>query len=93
MSMSTSIRGFKPPDEKWKRMREVWRTCEKANVPIPKEVEIFFDYGEPDESGVVIDLEENDAVELWETESESGFQVDLTKLPKDVRFIRFYNSW
>lgn len=91
MSMSTHIIGFKPPDEKWKQMKQVWESCEKANIEQPKEVLEYFNYKTPDESGVEVKID--NIAEEWSDESRSGYQVQLDKLPKDIKVIRFYNSW
>jgi len=91
MGMSTHVIGFRPPDERWKRMKAVYDTCTKAKVEIPKEVDDFFGGGEPDESGVEVEIERTEAVEEWN--GRQGFQVDITKLPKDLKYIRFYNSY
>lgn len=97
MGMNSYVLGFKPPDEKWKKMKAVWDTCKKAKVDPPKEVSDFFDDCAPDERGVVIDqtvLEEQGSVKEWNDQDMcSGFEVDVTKLPKDVTVIRFVNSF
>lgn len=95
MSMSTSIVGIKPADEKWKQMKAARDACIKAGIEIPIEVNEFFDWMTPDENGVLVNLEEcsADCVEEYNNEGESGFQVNLSKVPKDVKFLRFTNSW
>lgn len=93
MGMSTHIEFFKPPDEKWQQMKAVWDACEKAGIDPPDEVDDFFDGEAPNDAGVKVDAEEDEAVEELEEDGTSGFKVDITKLPKDVRFIIFYNAW
>ena len=86
--------GIRPPDEKWKRMKSVWDACEAAGVDPPHEINEFFNNVPPDGSGVVVDIErKSSAVTKWIRDDASGFEVDLTKLPKDVTVLRFYNSW
>ena len=41
MSMSTHTTAFKPADEKWKQMKEIYDACLKADVTIPNEVERY----------------------------------------------------
>lgn len=89
MSMSTHVIGFKPPDAKWKKMKEVWDACDKAGVEAPKEVSEFFNWEAPDENGVEVEL---DAAE-WSDEGREGYEIEVSKLPKGVTVIRFYNSW
>ena len=56
MSMSTHVIGFKPPDEKWKKMKKVWDTCQEAGIDAPKEVVEFFNDCPPDEAGVEVEI-------------------------------------
>lgn len=93
MSMSTSVSGFRPPDEKWKKMKAIWDSCEKADIAVPDEVENFFDGGPPDDLGVEIDLEHLDCCNPYGSDDGGGFEVKISKLPKDIKIIRFCNSW
>lgn len=95
MGMFTSIVGFKPPDDKWKKMKEVYQSCTNAEVPIPKEVDSFFNYEAPDDAGVTEQLKDSEAVSRYDNpdRAESGIQVDLSKLPEGIKIIRFVNSW
>jgi len=96
MGMSTHVVGFKPPDEKWKKMKAVYDACAAAKIVPPKEVGEFFGFNNPDENGV--EVRENDLVKAgclkpYATQGQSGFEIDITKLPKDVTIVRFFNSW
>jgi hypothetical protein len=93
MSMSTHIVGFKPPDDNWKKMKAIWDACEAGGVNIPEEVLSFFDGEKPDEMGVEIDLEGDPCIREIEKESQQGYEVDITRLPKAVKFVRFFNSY
>lgn len=94
MGMSMHIVGFTPPDEKWLKMKKIWDACEAADIEMPEEVEEFFNYEPPDEEGVLINLKNTGfAVKEWSAEMEEGFQVELSKLPKDIKLIRFYCSF
>lgn len=96
MSMSTRVVGFKPPGEKWVKMRTIWDACKAAGVEIPGEVMGFFNGEEPDPVGVEIpesELRNRGAVKEWGNDYAQGFEVDVTKLGKDVTVLRFYNSW
>ncbi len=93
MSMSTHVRGFKPADAKWRKMKAIWDSCEEAGIDPPEEVGKFFDWDQPDEAGVDVNLEEHESCQEWADESRRGFEIDVKKLPKDVTVIRFYNSW
>lgn len=90
MGMSTHVIGFKPPDEKWQQMKDVWDSCEMAEVAPPEEVSEFFDWDNPDERGVEVDLK----AEEWADDScRSGYEICLDDIPEGVKYIRFYNSW
>jgi len=89
--MSTHVIGFKPPDEKWKQMKEIFDACKKANIALPTEVDKFFNHEEPDDAGVRVDLKS--ILEKYTDDGVSGYQLDLSKLPNDVKIIRFVNSW
>lgn len=90
--MSTYVVGFKPANAKWKKMKAVWDACKEANTEVPDSVNEFFDGQYPGDSpGMTVDIKS--AVKEWFDESCSGYEVDLTKLPKDVTVVRFFNSW
>jgi len=91
MSMSTNVIGFRPPDEEWLKMKAVYDACEKAGVEIPDGVCSFFNYERPDRKGVKVDI--NDILEKYQDDSSSGYEIDLSKLPKGLKILRFYNSW
>lgn len=92
MGMSTYVVGFRPADDKWKKMKAVWDACKDAGTEPPKDVLKFFDDEYPnDKPGQEINL--GKAAEEWGDGDRSGYEVDIEKLPKGVRYIRFYNSW
>ena len=93
MSMSTNVVGFKPPDEKWKRMKAIWDACDEAEIEVPVEVDEFFDGCEPDEAGVEVELEDTLCCDVYDEEMKNGFEIEIAKLPKDVKIIRFWNSY
>lgn len=96
MSMSTHVVGIKPPDDKWKEMKAVYDACAVAGVAVPKAVCDFFDNDPPDDAGVVVseyDLKKCGALKEYSGDMTAGFEVDLSKVPKDVKIIRFYNSY
>lgn len=93
MGVSTCIVGFQPPDEQWQKMKDAYDACEKAGVEIPRTILDFFNWDPPDDAGVRIDLEKHESVSVFQVGGSEGFQVDIGKLPKHVKFVRFYNSW
>jgi hypothetical protein len=96
MGMSTYLIGFAPPDEKWHQMKDVYDACMKAKVPIPRDVEKFFNDEPPDDSGVQIEektLRAAGAVRDFSDDSRTGIEVRVDKLPPQVQIVRFVNSW
>lgn len=91
MSMNVTIVAFRPADDRWKQMKAIYDSCKKAGVSIPDEVNEFFNYEKPDDNGVEIDIKI--ATKEWSDDYSHGYDVDISKLPKDVSIIRFYNSW
>ena len=92
MGLSTHAVGFRPADEAWDRMLLVWNACRHANVDVPEIVRHFFGDEDPtDKPGMEVEID--DAIRDWSSESAKGFEVDVTKLPDGVRFVRFYNAW
>ena len=91
MGMSTHVVAFREADEKWHKMKAVWDVCEESGVPIPDAVLGFFDYESPDPAGVEIEIPKHE----WTNGDtlQDGFEVHLDEIPKDVKVIRFYNSW
>jgi hypothetical protein len=92
MGTSTHILGIKPPDEDFKKMFKAYKACIDAEVDVPKEVLEFFNYIDPDPSGIVVDLPA-DCKKPYNTDNEQGFEINIKDLPKDIKIIRFYNSW
>lgn len=98
MGMSTHVVAFKPPGEKWRQMKAVWDACAAAGVTPPDVVYRYFEDDEPDPAGVEIDqdaLVSAGALRKWHDErnANSGFELDVAKLPQDVTVVRFYNGW
>lgn len=91
MSMSTHAVGLRPPDDEWRKMKAAWDACKDIGVKPPVEVQEFFEYDEPDDKGVEIDI--TAAVSRYTGESVEGYEIDVTKLPKDVKLVRVYNSY
>lgn len=92
MGMSTHVVGYRPQDEKWHQMKAAWNACKNAGITVPRDVESFFNDEDPNTlPGLEVDI--RDAVEEWDDRYRQGYQVDLAALPKDVKFLRFYNSY
>ena len=96
MGMNTHIVGIVAPNQAWKNMKAVYESCIEAGVKIPEEVDRFFNGEPPDDSGVVINIENAAVVEKWGEDMKDGFVVDLKLLrtmSPNLTHIRFYNSY
>jgi radical SAM superfamily enzyme with C-terminal helix-hairpin-helix motif len=96
MSMSTHVIAIRPPDERWMQMEQVYLAVQAAGLPVPAEVDRFFDGDRPDPAGVVIHIDPDrnpTMVRKWADDSREGLEVVLSELPPDIKVIRFYNSW
>jgi len=93
MSMSTFVKGFRPPDVKWDQMKSAWDACEAAGIDIPDDVSKFFGYEVPDDAGIEIDLENHECCQEYNEDMRVGFQIDISKLPPNIKYIRFVNSY
>ena len=93
MGMSTHIEAFTPDtDREYKKHLEVYVMCDKLGVSLPKETEKYFN-GDIPEERLRIELEKGEHYNDWFEDSSEGYEVDLTKLPKGVTKLRFYNNW
>jgi hypothetical protein len=92
-----SVYAIKPPDEKWLAMKQVYDACTSAGVPVPKEVDRFFDGESPDPKGVVTDLtgyrSPHPCVSEYREEMRTGWEVDLSKVPEGTKILRFVHSY
>lgn len=91
MSQSLWINAYVPPDEKWQQMAKVYFACKEAKIDPPAEVEDFFEGGEPDEHGKEISLK--GVAREYSADMHWGLEVDVDKIPKHAKVIRFYISY
>jgi len=90
MSMSTHVVGFVAPDDRWKAMEAIYKSCTAAGIDPPKEVSEFFEWGVPDSLGMEVDVIQTTP---YVTDSQEGFELDVSKLDPRITHIRFVNSW
>lgn len=91
MSMVSCIQGLKPKTEEYEKKLQIYKLCKEMNINPPREIEEFFD-GEVCEAGIITELPA-DALMEYGDDCREYFEVDLTKIPKDVTKIRFVNSY
>lgn len=93
MGASQHVVGFRPPDDKWLKMKAIWDACTAAGMPIPREVEKFFGDSDPDPQGVEVPLRNTPCCAEYSADMQDGFEIDVRKLPEDVTIIRCYTSY
>jgi len=92
--MSISVAGIKPADEKYRKMLEVYEACKAASVPVPDAVQKFFNYGDPEPTGVLVSLSSpgrarDPSITEYRNDYSEGFEVNLDKLDPNIRVLRF----
>jgi hypothetical protein len=92
MGIRLVVQTIKPADENWLLMKDIYDSCKKANVPVPKEVEKFFDYVPPTEAGVIGNLP-SPCREEWTDDCREGMDIDLSQLPHGTKKLRVYISY
>lgn len=91
--MSTHIEAFTPDtDPEYRKHLEVYDTCIRLDVSLPKETDEYFN-GDIPEERLRIELEEDVHYTIYSEDYSSGFEVDLDQLPEGVTKLRFTNSW
>ena len=90
MSMNTYVVGFVPPDEKFKKMKQIHDNCIDLNIEIPMEVDRFFNQCEPSDYGMEVNIPSQ---EWSDGDMEAGLEINTDDIPDKVKTIRFYNSW
>jgi len=93
MSMSTHIVAIVAPNEEFNKKLKAYKACEDAGVQPPNELLRFFRYEEPNPDGTIIDIELFSFVKQYNEEGRSGFDIDVSKIDKNIKTIRFYNSF
>ena len=96
--MSTHIQGFIPDtDAAYQKHKKVLLVCAEAGVSLPKETTDYFGSEFPSEylleEKLSVDLKEGVHYAVYHDDYSAGFDVDLSKLPKGVTKLRFYNSY
>ena len=91
MSMSLHICGVTPPDDEFYQMKAVWDSCTAADIDVPEKVLEYFDWKSPDERGINRVI--TDGITQYSDKYESGYDVELSRLDPNIRFIRVTLSY
>ena|SRR6266851_4891501 len=97
MSMSTHVSAYRDMDGEFKRMLEIHQYCREQKVSLPKEVEKYFGtWAGEDERTIreeMLKININKIVREVSSNGSSGYEIDVADLPKEVKTLRFENSW
>ena len=100
MSTSTSVQAFRDMDGEFRKMLDIKLYCDRQNVSYPQEVENYFrsngsfpaeDAETLQEQLLSVGIEA--ALSEYSDESSAGYEIEVAKLPKEVKTLRFTNSW
>lgn len=80
--------GLSFPDDTWRKMRAVYDACEDAGLSVPSKVLEYFDYKEPNERGLEINLTVSDAVREDMVETREVVEIELSKIPANITVLR-----
>lgn len=90
MSMDNiTVIGIRPPDEEYKKKLAAYRACEEADVEVPRKLQEFFGYKEPNDLGVEINLTGDKCINGLKEEYVDGCLVHLELLPHGIKLIKF----
>ena len=79
------VEGIRKSDDKFKQMKAVWDACMKADIELPKEIQKFFNWRDPDKEGLRVKLTEEHGLEK-EDFSYKGI-IEIAKLPDNITHI------
>ena len=97
MGMSTRVTAFRDMNGEFKKMLEAKKFCDERELSYPAEVRTYFgncaDQSEESIAQELLTIVTKDWVKEWSGDYGQGFEVDVASIPKEVKTIRFYNSW
>lgn len=98
MSMSTSVRGIRDLDGKFSQMIKIKELCDGAQIGYPEELAAYFgEHDAAEDSEYLREMMEtidiDDVAVRFSRDGSDHCEVELSKLPSEVKAIRFTNSW
>lgn len=104
MTPLTTIYGLKTPDKNFDKMFAIKIACDDAEVEYPKQLLEYFGFSEDNKHHLTDEPEDelilrvgyvniDSSITKEEDESHHNWQIDLSKLPETVKFVRFENSY
>lgn len=96
MGMSTTIVGTRELDDDFKKLLKVKKACDDAGMNYPRELYDVLKYPEEKEEYLRREYESVNidcAIKQYSEDATDVFEIDLSKLPKGVKKIKFRNSY
>lgn len=95
MSMSVYVHGIRNITEDYRKKLNIYKSCKELNIKPPEELLEYFEYESyPCEDGIIVDLPDDSMTHSTNMQHCSDYyDVNLTKLPKDVIKVRFEISY
>lgn len=84
------VKGLTNPTEEYLKKAKAYKALEEAGLAIPEELEEFFDWEEPSEEYMGINIKEAVSGDLLE---EGKLTIELNKLPKGTTHIVVQSNW
>lgn len=72
-------------------MADVFFACQRAGIDLPSQVEAYFEDGAPEKHGKQLIL--NHLTREHSAEMQWGLEIEVDKIPKDVKLLRFHVSY
>ena len=85
MGISISVQAYRAFDEKYGKMRAIYKHCCELEIDVPDEVLDYFGDDEPSRYGLPVDLYKHESIEQ---EDCCGCVINVKKLPENVEKIR-----
>ena len=89
MGISYTVEGLIKPDKKHLAKCKAYYACVEANVDVPEELHEYFEDEYPNDKGLSKDLNATESVTQDNDDSSYWYDVDLSKIDKNIHIIRF----
>ena len=97
MSMSTRVEAFRDMDGEFAKMLRAKTFCDEQHLSYPKEAQDYFGkYAGYNEAGLrdaflLVDIDH--LLTEYHDGSSDGFELEVARLPQEVKTLRFFNCW
>lgn len=93
MSESYHAYAIQALDDEAQNMADIWHSCTRGGIDVPDEVVDFFEGQGPDDAGRPVKLDDHECCSKYSDDMKTGLEIDMTKLPANVKKLRFFVSY